>query len=109
MKHTLKTLAIVAGSFLLGNYAHAQTTNTAQKADYCGTEVPSQEWEDNFQKLIKEYSSRANKTQALYTIPVVIHVIHGGEPVGSYLNLAQGQLHSQIQELNEDFAGIGYN
>jgi len=42
-------------------------------------------------------------------IPVIIHVIHGGVPVGTYPNLLQGQLNSQIQVLNDDYAGVGYN
>jgi hypothetical protein len=42
-------------------------------------------------------------------IPVIIHVIHGGQTPGTYPNLAQGQLNSQIQVLNDDYAGVGYN
>jgi hypothetical protein len=42
-------------------------------------------------------------------IPVIIHVIHGGQAPGTYPNLAQGQLNSQIQVLNDDHAGIGLN
>lgn len=42
-------------------------------------------------------------------IPVIIHVVHGGQAVGTYPNLAQGQLNSQIQVLNDDYAGTGFN
>ncbi|MEM6629095.1 MAG: zinc metalloprotease [Bacteroidota bacterium] len=36
-------------------------------------------------------------------IPVVVHVIHNGEPVGTGPNINQAQVQSQIEVLNEDF------
>jgi hypothetical protein len=38
-----------------------------------------------------------------YKIPVVVHVIHNGEPVGTGTNISDAQVHSQIKVLNEDF------
>ncbi len=43
-----------------------------------------------------------------YTIPVVVHIIHGGQAVGTYPNLTAAQINSQITVLNEDYAGKGY-
>jgi hypothetical protein len=37
------------------------------------------------------------------TIPVVVHIIHEGEPLGSGTNIPDGQVLSQIEVLNEDF------
>jgi hypothetical protein len=49
----------------------------------------------------------------VYTIPVVFHVIHSGEAVGTGTNISQAALQSQIDVLNEDFRRIlgsnGYN
>jgi len=42
-----------------------------------------------------------------YTIPVVFHVIHKGEPVGQGTNLSDAQLESAIVALNRDFAATG--
>lgn len=87
----------------------------------CGTDIPSQQWEELLQKKVAEFlaanpeitesakQGSGNSTQAVYTIPVIIHVIHGGQAVGTFPNLAQGQLNSQIQVLNDDFAGVGQN
>lgn len=78
----------------------------------CGTGVPSQQWEAQFQQLLQQTVANrtANKSQQqAYTVPVIIHVIHGGQNVGVYPNLAQAQLNSQIQVLNNDFAGTGFN
>ncbi len=37
------------------------------------------------------------------TIPVVVHVLHQGEAIGSGLNISMPQIQSQIDVLNEDF------
>lgn len=48
------------------------------------------------------------KTAALtvYTIPVVVHVIHNGETVGSGQNISDAQINSAITALNNDFRKI---
>lgn len=38
-----------------------------------------------------------------YRIPVIVHVIHNGEPVGTGANISYEQIVSQIEVLNEDF------
>jgi len=46
----------------------------------------------------------AARTEAMVvTIPIVVHVIHNGEPVGIGTNIPLGQVLSQITVLNEDF------
>jgi hypothetical protein len=42
-------------------------------------------------------------TEPAYRIPVVVHVVHNGEPVGEGANLSLAQIQSQIDVLNEDF------
>lgn len=42
-------------------------------------------------------------TQDIYTIPIVVHVIHNDEPIGSGANISDQQIQSQIEVLNEDF------
>ena len=43
------------------------------------------------------------------TVPVIIHVIHNSETVGSGHNLHPAQIASQFPILNADFAGQGWN
>ena len=44
------------------------------------------------------------RTQAsAYQIPVVVHIIHNGEPIGVGPNITDAQVVSQIRVLNEDF------
>ncbi|MBC5861801.1 M43 family zinc metalloprotease [Flavobacterium turcicum] len=51
----------------------------------------------------KRNSNKTAKTSAVITIPVVVHVIHNGDAVGSNENLFAEQIFSQIRVLNEDF------
>ncbi len=78
----------------------------------CGTQAPSPEWDKWFNSKVEEYKTNLaqGKVQAVsLTIPVIVHVIHGGQAVGSYPNISAAQIKSQISVLNKDFAGIGYN
>ena len=44
-----------------------------------------------------------SKKEEVYTIPVVIHVVHNGENIGVGTNISEAQILSQIEVLNEDF------
>ena len=52
-------------------------------------------------------------TNAVITIPVVVHVIHSGQSVGSGRNISDARVNSQITVLNQDFRRMlntpGYN
>ncbi len=67
------------------------------------------------QQKIQEHKKKYDGQQKLpiLTIPVVVHVIHNGDAIGSGENIPDGQVLSQIQVLNEDFRKIlgtpGYN
>ncbi len=99
----------ISSAFLM----RAQQVNSSVELEKtCATPVPDKAWEDAFRVLIDQFKSTqvAGKSQKqVYTIPVIVHVIHGGQAVGTYPNLAQGQINSQIKVLNDDFGGIGYN
>ncbi len=36
-------------------------------------------------------------------IPIVVHIVHNGEPIGTGANISYAQVESQIEVLNEDF------
>ena len=66
----------------------------------------SQAYEDFMAPKIEAIKAElaANPQRALqFTIPVVVHVIHNGEPIGVGANISDAQVLSQIQVLNEDF------
>ncbi len=57
---------------------------------------------------VREYEQQAaqNRNAVIITIPLVVHVLHNGEPVGSGPNITDAQVLSQVQVLNEDFRRI---
>ncbi|MCB9232996.1 MAG: hypothetical protein H6581_15170 [Bacteroidia bacterium] len=69
-----------------------------------GMETPEQ-FESWLDIKMHEYQQdlAAGRAPAVITIPVVVHVIHNGDAVGSGENISQAQVNSQIDVLNEDF------
>jgi hypothetical protein len=88
------------------------TINAQQENDFCGTRVPNDAWENEFQKLISDYKTNQKsqkQSSTIYTIPIIFHVIHSGQPIGTFPNISLGQINSQITVLNQDFSGNGFN
>lgn len=84
--------------------------------DRCGTVQYTKGLHKNYQLrqiefedwLTRKQSRRhrlpQSRQQAMpYKIPVVIHVIHNGEPIGIGANISEQQIRSQLRVLNEDF------
>lgn len=88
--------------------------------DRCGTVAyenllqnlnPSRKTTDQFENWMKTKVARARLLQKSsgrtsagpYTIPVVVHVVHNGESIGTGLNVSDAQINSQIVVLNDDF------
>jgi PKD repeat protein len=98
-----------AASLFLSTGMQGQTNSNApdsEHPDLCASTSPGAEWDKWFNEKVEE--RKANRTaMATYTIPVIIHVIYGSEAIGTYPNLSLAQLQSQIQVLNDDFAGKG--
>jgi hypothetical protein len=95
--------------FILFNFnGFAQTEITV-----CGTPTPPKSWATEFQNLITDFlikNTLNGETQLTsYTIPVIFHIIHGGQAVGTFPNILQGQINSQITVLNQDYRANGLN
>lgn len=88
------------------------TAQTKQKTSTCGTEAPPQQWDEWFNKQVEIYKEnlQMGKTQSVsHTIPIIVHVVHFGEAVGTYPNIDSNQVVSQIPVLNKDFEGTGFH
>ncbi|MCC5946354.1 MAG: T9SS type A sorting domain-containing protein [Bernardetiaceae bacterium] len=44
-----------------------------------------------------------------FTIPVIVHIVHNGEPIGEGANISTAQVYSQIEVMNEDFSKLNAN
>ncbi|MBL7894154.1 MAG: T9SS type A sorting domain-containing protein [Bacteroidia bacterium] len=95
--------------------SHSQPQSQGEKSPSghirCATQQPSAEWDAWFNQKVEEFKAQnANKTQMPnYTIPVVVHVIHSGQAVGTGANISAAQVQDQINILNADYAGTGLN
>ncbi len=112
----LTGLFTVPAIFLLSVSGQAQVQQPVEK---CGIEyyekwkqtqaIPAEDdrqFEQWISRKITERRSRtlsAGKIQEVVTLPVVVHVVHNGEPVGVGSNLSDEQILSQIEVLNQDF------
>ncbi|QSE99215.1 T9SS-dependent choice-of-anchor J family protein [Fulvivirga lutea] len=63
-----------------------------------------EQWMQQRLSIRKSETNRQERTEAeVVTVPVVVHIIHKGETIGSGLNISDEQILSQIEVLNEDF------
>lgn len=71
----------------------------------CGSQAPTTgEFENWISTKIAERQARIEQPLApLYQIPVVVHVFHKGEPVGTGVNLSEERIQAQIDSLTADF------
>jgi len=61
------------------------------------------------QAKVNDYLSSNNKSAkaTLLTVPVVVHVLHLGESVGTGTNISDAQIQSAIDNMNDCYDGIG--
>lgn len=84
---------------------------SAEYEEYLQEQYPERNTSEQFEQWIapKIEAVKAQRmaapegTTAVITIPVVVHVIHNGDAVGSNENIADAQVLSQITVLNQDF------
>lgn len=105
--------------FLFCTGMQAQTTSAIQTGPIqqndkqgrtCGTGILPQQFETWVESLQQSQSggpkgNSNNSTQSVFNIPVVVHVIHSGQSIGSGANISQAQVVDQINILNKDFGG----
>jgi hypothetical protein len=113
---TLRTIALLLLCLLISALWPAGTLKaqircaTTEQTQALFDRLQKQEKKEIFERAIQEKSIdrlQANGQQRTqtgpYQIPVVVHIIHNGEPVGIGTNISDEQVFSQIRVLNEDF------
>ncbi|EPR69196.1 M43 family zinc metalloprotease [Cyclobacterium qasimii] len=76
----------------------------AQSLGYFGSRQYFEGWVDTKETQMKQ-ERQGNRSLAdeIRQLPVVVHVIHNGEAIGSGANISDAQILDQIRILNEDF------
>jgi len=87
--------------------------NGKVKPNRCAAKTPDASWDTWFNQKVAEYKqaqlSERTEANATYTIPIVFHVIYGSQAVGTFPNLSKAQIVSQVNVLNNDYKGVGFN
>ena len=82
-----------------------------EKVNWCATKAPDLLWEEAFSKEIEKYKGNLKTAGTAsitnYIIPVIVHIIHGGQAEGTWPNISQAQVNSQIVVLNQDYSNNG--
>jgi len=107
----MNKLNLLLISCLFTFLSKAQQLQEVKEEPACGTPVPSQQYDEWFNNEVEKYKAnlKMGKAQMVaYTIPTIVHIIHFGEAVGTYPNISQAQVVSQITAMNNAFAGNGY-
>ncbi len=102
----IKKLSFICLAFLATTCFKVQAQ---QNQSTCGTPAPGEAWDNWMNNQVERFkNTQAAKGQIVnYNIPVIVHVVHFGETVGTFPNIDSNQVYSQIQVLNADFAGAG--
>lgn len=104
MKNFTQGLLLIAMVFI---------TNTVLSQN-CGFDIQRQQLRQNPAYVQAEQESEAQlqnnilfgkKSNTVYTIPVVVHVLHLGETVGTGTNITDAQIQSGIDNLTDFFRG----
>lgn len=67
------------------------------------TEAQFEAWLSPLIERYKASPEYRSESGGVITIPVVVHVIHNGQPVGTAPNIQDAQVESQITVMNQDF------
>lgn len=108
----IKKIFLTGFCFLSLLNSFAQPNLDPAKGRTCGTPTPDKEWNEWFNKLVEQRKAdiaSGKVTAAPWVIPIIVHVIHNGQPVGTADNISQAQVQDQVNILNADFAGTGFN
>lgn len=83
---------------------------TTEYEEYLRTQSPNRQTTEEFEAWIApkiqeilQQRNISHGTDNVYSIPVVVHVIHNGDPYGVQENIRDEQVLSQITVLNQDF------
>ena len=103
MRVFLSILALLTTSF----FSLAQSTEPCSADELHAAEMAASEpYARNFDAVraaVQRLQASSNRNMDVYTIPVVVHVIHRGSSVGVEENISDAQILSAIDGMNDDF------
>ena len=116
--YRISTCAVNTFDTQISVYTAGGGTAVAHNDDWCGSQSEiyfNPLTSGNYDILIDEYNCVSNQTNStlevelvyiprpVITIPVVVHVFHNGEPVGTGRNISVAEIQSMLTVINDDF------
>ena len=80
---------------------------TVERIEELRKAMPNAETDAQFEAWLSQKikaNKLAQRPATNYTIPIVFHIVHNGEAVGTSPNLSASQVQEQLLQLNKDFA-----
>lgn len=100
----LVLLCFVCSSTLTNAQERCQTVDVYRQAQIIKSNLPGGlAFERQLARLTQNAALRAADDTSIYRIPVVFHIIHKGESIGTGLNVSDAIVRNQLRVLNEDF------
>ena len=105
MDKILLALLIVTSSLVFGQHDTHEFCGTMYRHnELMKTDPEYRARREQIAKETKKYQKHLTGQKApILTVPVVVHVIHTGQSVGSGANISDAQIQSAITALNEDY------
>lgn len=110
---TLSTLHLVRVFIFILALLTTSFSSLAQTTEPCSADAlhaaemaTSEPYARNFDAVraaVQRLQASSNRNMDTYTLPVVVHVIHRGSPVGVEENITDAQILSAIDGMNDDF------
>lgn len=113
------SIAVITGSFFsqaqerrvifgkpISNEYINPNTGKIQCISYQYSEYLQEQNRENSVFKEPQKQAKAQGTNEIYVVPVVVHVIHNGEAVGVGKNISDARVLSQITVLNEDYRKV---
>ena len=98
----LSSISLTLGQSSLGRTCGTPEADSMRRSLYqeVGTKAEFESW------LARKMTDQRIRPREVVTLPVIVHIVHDGEPAGSGNNISYDQVVSQIEVLNEDFRRI---
>lgn len=108
-----KNLLLFVSFFIMILQQNAISSEVQKENGWCATTAPNTQWESQIQRIIQHQklqkleNGRVGEEQTSYTIPVIVHIVYYQNNTSQ--NIPASRVASQLETLNNDFAGIGLN
>ena len=98
---------LLVGALGCAGWAHAQPGRCASDSVHTAqlTDTAFARSYFAFEAAIAEMATSAYRSSQTYTLPVVVHIMHDGDDIGTGSNIPEAQVISAIDALNADFQG----